>query len=164
MINPRQFLIYVVRPTLVHLKLHSSSAEHLIMGTIAHESKMGEYLNQIQGPALGVVQMEAPTHDDIWHSYLAFRPNLKNRVMDFVPPWAMEGRETPDPLLLRSSLEYSVAMARIHYYRVVHPLPSIKPDDLAAYWKLFYNTKYGKGTEAQFKEAYASIYDIWEND
>ncbi len=57
MINPRQFLIYVVRPTLAHLNLHSSSAEHLIMGTIAHESKMGEYLNQIQGPALGVVQM-----------------------------------------------------------------------------------------------------------
>jgi hypothetical protein len=164
MINPRQFLIYVVRPTLAHLNLHSSSAEHLIMGTIAHESKMGEYLNQIQGPALGVAQMEPATHDDIWYSYLAFRPNLREKVMDFVPPWAMKWDEIPDAHLLRSSLDYSVAMARVHYYRVVHPLPSTKPDDLAAYWKLFYNTKYGKGTEAQFKEAYASISDVWEDD
>lgn len=162
MIEPRQLLNHVVRPTLAQLEIDGDTAEKLVMGTIAHESKLGTYLKQIQGPALGICQMEPPTHDDIWHNWLRYRPALTEQLLKFVPMWAMEGKTEPDARLLITSLEYAVAMCRIHYLRVPHPLPDPDATSLAWYWKEHFNTSRGRGTPQQFSEAFASIAYIWE--
>jgi hypothetical protein len=45
---------YVIRPTLQRLGLWSLAAENLLLGTAAQESKLGYYLHQLEGPALGL--------------------------------------------------------------------------------------------------------------
>jgi hypothetical protein len=45
--------------------LASLNAIQLLMGTAAQESHLGTYLKQINGPALGVFQMEPNTEIDI---------------------------------------------------------------------------------------------------
>ena len=50
---------------------------------------------------------------------------------------------------LEYNLALAISMARIHYARVREKIPS----DLtgwAGYWKRFYNTPKGKGTEEEF--------------
>ncbi|EGR1219824.1 MULTISPECIES: hypothetical protein [Vibrio] len=141
--DAKQLTELVVRPTLKQLGLYSTSAEQLVVGTIFVESR-GKYLKQIgKGPALGIVQMEPATHDDIWQNYLAYRAELKEKVSLLVK----EG--TAQELI--TNLAYAVAMCRVHYLRVPKSLPS--PGDipaLARYWKTYYNTHKGAGEVSDF--------------
>jgi hypothetical protein len=42
-------------------------------------------------------------------------------------------------------------MCRLHYRRVPEPLPDAEDiNGLAAYWKKYYNTKAGRGSESEF--------------
>jgi hypothetical protein len=137
---------YVVKPTLKYLDLYSKSAENLMLGTAAQESKMGRWLHQVKGPAKGIYQMEMATHEDIWNNYLSYKIDLKNKILQFAT-----SRE--DDLVF--NLAYATAMARVHYLRISEPLPH--EDDvagLAKYWKQFYNTKLGKGTVDEFMRNY----------
>lgn len=155
MINPVQFREYVVRPVLVGISLWSPAAEQLMLGTAAVESGMGEYLHQIKGPALGVMQMEPATHNDIINNYLMYRQLLWR---DVVQVCGVDGVRVGN---LTTNLSYAVAMARIHYLRVPDPLP--EPDDLEAlakYWKDHYNTHLGKGTVEKFLSAYRGIVEV----
>lgn len=150
MINSKQLREYIVRPALVQIGLHTDAAENLIMGTIAQESAGGEYLHQIRGPALGVCQMEPATHDLCWQ-WLDWpqRYPLRAAVSGLLiqkPPRAKE---------MIWNLHYAVAMSRVLYRSIPYPLPDA--DDvpgLAAYWKRFYNTPKGRGTEAEFIRNY----------
>lgn len=152
MINPVQFREYVVRPVLIGIGLWSPPAEALLMGTAAVESRMGEYLHQVQGPALGVMQMEPSTHDDIIDNYLMHRHLL---WQDIVRVCGVDGVKV-DHLI--SNLSYAVAMARVHYLRRPEPLPDERDiEALGLYWKAFYNTPAGKGTVAKFVDAYQSL-------
>ncbi|KAF0118141.1 MAG: hypothetical protein FD149_866 [Rhodospirillaceae bacterium] len=77
MCDSAHFVTTVIRPTLLHLGLHSPAAEALLLGTAIQESRLGTYLRQTGGgPALGVYQMEPATHEDIWTNFLAYRPDL----------------------------------------------------------------------------------------
>lgn len=145
MIDPRDFLECVVRPTLQHIKLHSLAAEQLVLATGLHESYL-TYLRQIGGgPALGVFQIEPATHTDIWQHYLFYRPVLSARVLSLRGGWASTESQ------LTNNLAYAAAMCRVHYRRDRNPLPLAGDgDEMARCWKRFYNTPLGKGTEAQF--------------
>jgi hypothetical protein len=139
----------LITKVLDHLDLCSPSAVNLLLGTAAQESKFGTYLRQISGPALGVFQMEPATEDDIWQNFLRYHTMLRGLVVQctFI--------SLPTPEALVWNLAYSIAMARIKYYRAPDPLPS--PDDvqgLAAYWKNVYNTQKGKGKVEEFIENY----------
>ena len=141
--DAKQLTELVVRPTLKQLGLYNASAEQLVVGTIFVESR-AKYLKQIgNGPALGIVQMEPATHDDIWQNYLVYRAELKEKVSLLVK----EG--TAQELI--TNLAYAVAMCRVHYLRVPKSLPS--PGDipaLARYWKTYYNTHKGAGEVSDF--------------
>ena len=53
------------------------------------------------------------------------------------------------------NLRYATAMARIHYLRVKESLPNTNDvAGLAKYWKLYYNTPLGRGTEEEFIKNY----------
>ncbi len=154
MINAPQLRKEIVRPVLEHLYLWSAAAENLVMGTAAQESRLGTYLKQIAGPAVGIFQMEPFTHDDLWKTILKNQPLLAGRVRQVeLPGWYQD-----DAREMAGNLYYAAAMCRVFYRRIQEPLPDA--DDiagLARYWKRYYNTRLGKGTEAEFIRNYSLI-------
>ena len=161
MINPSQLRYSIVMPTLVAMDMWSPAAENLLMGTAMQESRCGEYLVQIRGPALGIFQMEPATAEDIIFRYLQERPQL---LRQFETAWrSLDSRpvnwhsvklgQVCDEIAY--NLRFATAIARIRYWMVPDPLPDF--DDiagLAAYWKAHYNTPLGRGTEAEFIHNY----------
>lgn len=148
-IDTLQLKDYIITPTLKYLNLWSESAEMLLLGTCAQESGMGEYLHQVQGPALGVFQMEPATHTDIWKNYLGYNVKYSTKII-----YLMSDYDKSNPLdALISNLAYATSMARIHYLRVKAPLPNANDlDGLAHYWKQYYNTPKGRGKVSEFKD------------
>lgn len=146
-----QFRVYIVRPVLEHLRLHSFAAENLLIGTALQESRLS-YVRQLgAGPAIGIYQMEPATHDDIWRNYLAYHHGLAALVRTLELPGWYGG----EAIEMAGNMYYATAMCRIHYRRVSAPLPAA--DDvhgLARYWKRHYNTALGKGTAEEFIQNY----------
>lgn len=148
-IDPTQLRERVVEPVLHKLDLYSEAAATLLMMTAAHESRLGRYIVQVRGPALGVWQMEPATHSDLWDNFLAFQPKLAEKVRLFCAP----GGWLVDQLVW--NLGYAAAMCRVHYYRRPEALPA--GDDLsglAAYAKRWYNTPAGKATANDYLDDY----------
>lgn len=137
-LDPAQFSRYVIGPALETLGLCSEAAAQLVLGTCMAESRL-RFLHQIgDGPALGVAQMEPHTHDDIWKNFLPSRPRLRGALL------AMGGG---DALKMIGSLDYAVAMCRVHYARVRAPIPAAFDSlSMARYWKQYYNTPLGAGS------------------
>lgn len=151
MINAKHLREYVVRPALVDIGLYSRSAENLLMGTAAQESKLGEYLAQLgNGPARGIFQMEPTTEKDIWNNYLKYKTDLAREILLRV---STPKPQDTDEILY--NLRYAAMMARVHYLRIDERLPHAdSPADLARYWKKYYNTHKGKGTISEFIKNY----------
>lgn len=123
------------------------------MGTIAQESHLGTYIKQLgKGPALGLVQMEPATHDDIWINFLAYKKPISALLWTLSLDNGMfTSSKIPDSAQLMGNMYYAIAMCRIHYFRKSDPLPAAGDiAGYAAYWKKHYNTTQGKGTEAEF--------------
>lgn len=130
-----------MRPALFDLGMQYASreAEYLLLATAAHESRLS-YLRQLNGPALGVYQMEPATLDDLYENYLAYRgPTM--------PPRDCER--------LIYDLRYATQVARLHYYRFPERLPPAW--DAEAQWQLYklrWNTPLGAATREQFVAAW----------
>lgn len=149
----------VIRPALMSQELWSESAETLLLGTVAQESGMGQFLHQIKGPALGIYQMEPRTHKDIWVNYLAFHSSTRQRVTSLITPSSRLHTEEigywSSASALMWNLNYATVMARLHYYRVSAPLPQADDiEGMAHYWKRYYNTRRGAGTREEFVKNY----------
>lgn len=147
--NVKHYQQYIVRYTLYHLGLHSKEAELLVLGTAVHESLGLKYIKQFDnGPAMGFVQMEAATHDDIWKNYLHWRPELAKLVCSAAN---LPQDIVPIATNLIGNMNYGATMCRIHYLRQ----PGAIPRDLegqARYWKKHYNTSLGKGTVNEYMD------------
>mgnify|MGYP001565764624 CR=1 FL=1 len=151
--DARQFRECIIRPTLKALEPeipHSIVAEELLMLTAAQESHLGTYLKQKGGPALGVYQMEPATHVDLYRNFIQLRPSLAEKLRLMVPSFPVVGSE-----ILVGNLYYATAIARVHYFRVAEPLPSLHTEALAKYWKKHWNTELGKGTVNEALANYA---------
>lgn len=139
MLNIVQFRELIVKSTLNDLLMYSENAEELMVFTCAVESLGGTYIKQLNGPALGIYQMEPETYNDIWQNYI--KPNgkltmmfLTNFHITFMPPEEM----------LIHDLRFATAMTRLFYARVKSPLPFAKDiDAIWTYYKLYYNTTLG---------------------
>lgn len=144
-IDPRQFRQHIISPALELLDLQGVAAAELLLATAAQESRMGRYIKQLgSGPALGVFQMEPATYHDIWQNYLAYKPAISKRLAGRWP-------EQPPPEQMVTDLLLAAVMCRLHYRRVAKPLPA--PGNIpamAAYWKKYYNTPAGAGSEQEF--------------
>ena len=156
MINAKQLRELVVQPTLKYLEPeipYSEDAVELLLMTAAHESRLGTYLKQVNGPALGIYQMEPATFGDIYDNYLTFKPRLEKLVGELYPHAFMS-----DAKVLTTNLMFATAMARVHYYRVPEALPP-KEDikAMAVYAKRHFNTELGKATWEDYAEAYKNL-------
>lgn len=131
----------VVQPVLAAFpaRYNTRAAEILLLGTGEHESAAGEYLRQIGGgPALGWLEIEPATHNDIWANFLNFQPDLAAAVRKFMVPDAGSGQMT-------WNLAYCAAIGRADYIRAKPPLPA--EDDyagMATYYKAWFNSSQGK--------------------
>lgn len=149
--NAAQLKQYVILPVLEFLAPEipfSYHAANLILGTGAQESHL-HYIDQLApgpGPAFGLFQMEAPTHDDIWQNFLIFNKALASKVQlcSLDSAFHIDGAEE-----MAGNLYYATAMTRVHYFRVKEALPTSLAE-YARYWKIYYNTHLGKGTEEEF--------------
>ena len=144
-IHPGQLRQYVITPALQLLEMASPAAEALLLGTAAQESHMGRYLHQLgNGPALGPFQMEPATYRDIWSNFIQHRPAIQQRLGGRWPMMPLPDEMVTDLLL-------AAVMCRLHYRRISAPLPDATDlPGLARYWKRYYNTPAGRGTEAEF--------------
>lgn len=139
-----------IKATLTPLSLWSPAAEELLMATAAQESLLGRYRTQGGGgPALGIFQMEPNTFHDICVNYLAYHPVLDAKIKALTPG------SRADVSDLINNDPFAVAMARVHYLRVPHPMPN--ENDLAALWhyyKVYYNSVLGAATQDEFYRHY----------
>lgn len=156
-INPNHLRDYIIIPTLEKFNLCSDSAVNLILGTAAVESDMGYFLKQNNGTAEGIYQMEPGTHTDIWINYLMYHQNIASIMMEYL---GSESLILASANQMISNLNHMTIMTRIHYLRVPEKLP--EANDIAAlarYWKKYYNTPLGKGTEKDFRLKYQMYVD-----
>jgi len=139
----------LIEETLEEIGLNSPDAVNLLLGTAAQESHMGEYIRQLgDGPAVGIFQMEPATWEDINLYYLNYnRQNLKMRIGAACEISHFRADA------MRWNLKFAICYARLHYYRVSEPLPSSLAG-YARYWKKYYNTILGAGTEDEFVANY----------
>lgn len=141
--DPKQFR-ELIRMTLNKLGSHftAPAAVELLMLSAAQETYLGRYIKQLNnGPARGVFQIEPRTEQDIWNTFLAYKPELKDRVISFT------SRGSYQELDLMANLPYQIIMARIFYWRFSENLP--QHDDiqgLAKYYKKYFNTHLGAAT------------------
>lgn len=173
-INPVHLRDHVIRPVLTYLERKTGQAgwsgpspERLLLGTALAESKAGHWLVQLgNGPARGIFQMEPATHDDIWETWLKFRPAEAEAVEDLravvVPSRHLKWAGAADADELVWNLAYAAAMARIRYRRAPQALPAAT--DLAGlgrYWKQHYNTPAGKGAAEEFTDLLRAAVDAF---
>lgn len=120
-------------------ELATQAAINLQLGTLAHESKFGRYLRQNGGPAIGIFQMEPATFNWLIEVFAVKYPQLVGRKAEEME-W---------------DLKLAIIMCRLRYRAVTAPIPDANDlPAMAAYWKKFYNTVAGKGTEEEFIAAY----------
>ena len=141
----------LITSVLKELNLYSGDAVNLLMGTAAQESHLGKYRKQLGGgPALGIFQMEPATFNDIVNNYLRYKPELASRIerVARISRFKAEDIENNDLL--------AICMARVHYLRVKEAIPS-DLEGWARYWKRYFNTPLGKGTEEEFIANYKRL-------
>lgn len=133
------------------------NAIRLLVGTAAAESALKHRRQIGGGPARGFWQMEPATAEDIFKNHLVHRPGRYAKVMALmicmsdVPIW------TPTLIDLETHLEhndiFACTMCRVHYLRVPEAIPDTV-EQQARYWKEYYNTPKGKGTQGHYITAW----------
>lgn len=126
-------------------QLATKAAVQLLLGTAAQESNFGYYLEQVRGPARGIFQIEPATAQD-----------LEQTLPPDLSAWLRSYRDSKSiPWALKYELDYQIACCRLKYFQVPQPLPAAYDvAGMAAYWKQFYNTPFGRGTLAEFAANY----------
>ena len=142
-IKTKDLIELVIRPTLTGINWWSREAEQLLAGTCAQETQMGFYLHQVDGPALGIWQIESATHLDCQENYIRFDNTLN---MNILKVCGLGTTTVISDDLLIYNLRYACCMARVIYLRTHDSLPAY--NDIAGqadYWKTHYNSSLGKG-------------------
>jgi len=130
------------------IDLYSEYAVELLLGTAAQESRMGIYIKQLNnGPALGIFQMEPATFKDIVQSYLSRKPELSEKIK------IISGVDCYKEEYLEWNISFAICMSRVFYLRIPKEIPEDLPGQ-AGYWKKYYNTYLGMGTEEEYIKNY----------
>ncbi len=125
----------LIRHTLVEYGLPEKDSHiELLIGTAAQESNAGTYLKH--GSAVGIFQTEPGTF-----AWLKKKYQGRYRLQD------VKFEE------LEWNLKYSILFARLRYLAVPERIPD-QLEGWAYYWKKYYNTRLGRGTEEDFIKNY----------
>jgi hypothetical protein len=147
-----EFLRNIICLSITPLGRWSQDAEEILLMIAAHESGFGKHLAQIGGPARGIYQMEPATEQDIWKTYLSFRPEMIKKITEVC------GVPGPDSLQMQYNMIYSTIMARLKLWRAPGKLPAAHDvDGMARYCKDNYNSKLGKATVEKYTADYLRL-------
>lgn len=156
--HPHDLVKYVIKPTLDGLsattpnhrdRFNSSSAIRLLLATAAHESNCGDRVQQVQGPALGIYQIEESTISDLYHNFLVHKQDLLPAFYRY----QISGLGAP--FQLRTNHAFATAVARLQYFRFPKALPEYRDKEgMWEYYKQYWNTPKGKATKDQFYYAW----------
>lgn len=153
--NAQQLHDYIIKPTLEYMggNYYSKESAFLLLATAAIESNCGEYIKQINGPALGIWQMEPATHADTWINCDSLQglgaTSLTVRFMESLEVNTYNEKRVSN---LINSPMYACAMARLKYSMDPSPLPKLTGDNnvdsraFFKYYKRVYNTELGAST------------------
>jgi len=136
--------------------MHSPSAERLILGTGAIESRY-QYLRQYpSGIARSYWQIETATCLDNIKNYLVYRKSKLKKIADscmVTTDTILKLNDNTAPKLLEINLHFAICMARIKYYRVPKKLPDADDiEGLGQYYIKYYNAG-GKSTMKKWMDA-----------
>ena len=134
-----------IRSTLQAFDRWNPDVEELVLGTIAHESHLGQYRRQIGGgPALGIAQMEPATLHDCWDNFLEYHQDLVALIT------TITGVSGADEDALENNDPYAIIMCRVKYLRSRLAIPPASDVEAQAeYWFHIYN---GSGVVAKVAE------------
>ena len=144
--HPDQLKNEIIRPTLALMGTQYGMPEavDLLMGTAAQESHLGTFVRQLGGgPAVGIYQMEPATFHDLFANYLGMRPEMMEMIARVC------GTSSPPAEQMVWDLRLATVMARLHYWRIVDPIP-MDLEGQAKYWKRTFNTVMGAGTTDEY--------------
>jgi hypothetical protein len=132
--------------------MYSKEMEELLVFTCAVESAGGTYVKQIQGPAVGVFQIEPASLTDLWCNFIIRNPYIVNLLtLNFGV------HRMPSPESLITDLRIAAAICALYYKRKKANLTSISPDSLWDVYKPLYNTVKGKAEKEASLKAYAKF-------
>ena len=145
--NKKQLTELVIIPTLKDipngLTPESVTAIQMI---IAHESMRGEFLKQNKGPAMGLINMEAPTYADTWNRSSSIWKNAL--TLGFISHRQRILKIVPDINMLIYNLKFNVFMARQKLFIAPGALPR-DGMEMGHYLKLNWNGD-GKATASKY--------------
>jgi hypothetical protein len=153
MLDNVQFRTKILQPALQDIDCYSKDAEELLVAIMAHESKGGSYVAQIDGDAnsaIGVYQMEPFTYDTLWNTYLSNDAPLAARILN-----SLRYLQRPPSEHLVFNLKLSTIMTRVFFLRLPDVLP--EKEDLDGIWSLYkkyYNSSKGSATKEEFVADY----------
>jgi len=122
------------------LNLNSPEVIDWLISVCAHESHMGKYRKQMNGPAIGIYQQEPRTIVDIQRHVLSLPKYelLKKHIQSL-------------PGTIQDNDVKSTLFARAQMLRFSEPFPSVGDrQGQSELWKLRWNTEAGKGTIEKF--------------
>lgn len=162
--NPQQLHDYIIKPTLEYMGggYNTIEARFLLLCTAAIESDCGYYIKQVNGPALGIWQMELDTYKDIKSNCDALKKQEFNYHIGELVGGACYFLEEVGCHYLIQSPSYACAMARLKYSMTPEPLPEYTGDaniDLRAFYD--YYAKFYHGVDKDGKELGKSNYTKW---
>lgn len=164
--DAQQLHDYIIKPTLEHMdslggNYNTKEARFLLLCTAAIESNCGHYIKQVNGPALGIWQMEPNTYNDIWANCDALKTYGLADLLSNTSGFCFYDDEYGH---LISSPSYACAMARLKYAMDSEALPSFPDNDVQGllptdgyyFWKQYkriYNTELGDATFERWQQA-----------
>ena len=152
----------LIKSKLKEVELWTPPAEELVFLTGLTESGY-DYIEQVgSGPAKSFFQIEPLTAHDICENYLKYRADKVEKFCKATGVFKDIVVES-DPTYWEDILHYNIAagivLCRLKYYRVPKKIPS-EIENMAKYWKKWYNTAGGKGTEEHFLSKVKSRKDL----
>jgi len=112
MLDIRQFREDIVLPALHGLQLYTKELAELLVFTCAVESAGGTYIKQINGPAVGIFQIEPNSLTDLWVNFIVRNPSYMNLLtLNFGV------HRMPMPVDLMTDLKLAAAICGLFYKR-----------------------------------------------
>jgi hypothetical protein len=148
---------WVIKPVTKIIGSYSPSATVLLLGTAATETHLGRWLRQNKGgPGRGLFSIENNNPNSGHDLVIKWLDNPKRKLL-FDRIWGLRSNYSliTTEQELTFNLAYQVAIARCMYLSIPRPLPKSNDiEGMAIYWKKYYNSFLGKGTEQQFIDDY----------
>lgn len=133
---------------------YSTEALNAFMMCVAHESKRGEYLRQINGPALGLIQMEPATHNSTWKFGDSIWDNAL--ICGIISQEQFNNHSHPKPERLVYDLAYNVFMFRQRMFMFTEKIPK-DVHGISRYLKEYWNSAKG----AAHDDSYFNDWKVW---